>query len=347
MQVNAQNIADLIGGTVEGDPDVIISKPCKIEEGEPGGISFLGNPKYEAYAYTTQASALLVGRDFVPKRSISATLIRVENVYAAIAQLLDHFGESIPEDSQGDISPRAEVHPEAVLEEGVSVGPFAVIEAGARIGKGSRIAAQVFIGRDARIGENCRLSHGVRFLHACEMGRDCFLHPNVVVGSDGFGFAPQEDGSYRKISQVGNVIIGDEVEIGSNTTIDRATMGATRIGNGVKLDNLIMIAHNVEIGDFTVIAGQSGIAGSTKIGKHCRIGGQVGFSGHLTIADGTQMQAQSGVGASIREPGKAFFGTPAIPYKDYIRSYGVFKKLPELYRKIGQLERLIKELKAK
>ncbi len=346
MQTTVKNIAALIQGQIEGDPDIQIVKPCKIEEGEPGGISFLGNPKYESYAYTTQASALLVSTEFKPKQPISATLIRVDNVYAAIAQLLDHFGD-VEGGSNAGIAPQALIHADAQLGANVTVGPFTQVESGAVIGDDSRIEGQVYIGRDVRIGRGAKIGPGVRILHGCILGDGVVLHANAVIGADGFGFAPQQDGSYKKVSQVGIVEIGNQVEIGANTTIDRATMGATRIGNGVKLDNLVMIAHNVEIGDHTVIASQTGVAGSTKIGKHCRIGGQVGFSGHLTIADGTQIQAQSGIASSVSEKGQALFGSPAIPYNAYIRSYGVFKKLPDLYRKIARLERSLKTLSDK
>jgi UDP-3-O-[3-hydroxymyristoyl] glucosamine N-acyltransferase len=227
----------------------------------------------------------------------------------------------------------------AALAPGVSVGPGAVIEAGAQVGSGSRIGAQVYLGSNVKIGKDVQLYPGVRILKDSQIGDRCIIHSNAVIGSDGFGFAPKEDGHYQKIVHVGRVIIESDVEIGANTTIDRATMGATIIRQGVKIDNLVQIGHNVEVGAHTVIAAQSGIAGSTKIGKHCRIGGQVGIVGHISIADGTQIQAQSGIAQAVKDPGTYLFGTPAIGYKDFIRSFAVFKKLPDLYRRLAKLER--------
>ncbi|MCO6478331.1 MAG: UDP-3-O-(3-hydroxymyristoyl)glucosamine N-acyltransferase [Phaeodactylibacter sp.] len=341
MQLSARELAQFLNGTVEGDPEVKVGRPSRIEEGGAGTISFLGNPKYEEYAYSTTASILLVGPGFQARKPVAATLIRVDDVYGAVARLLERFGNNNHEPAV--ISKQAFIHESASLGEDVAVGPFAVIQAGAMIGKGCRIKAQAFIGKSVKIGENVTIYPGVRILDNCEIGNNCIIHANVVIGSDGFGFAPQEDGAYRKIAHVGRVVIEDNVEIGANTAIDRATMGATRIGKGVKLDNLIQIGHNVEIGENTVIAAQSGIAGSTKIGRSCRIGGQVGFVGHIEVADGTQIQAQSGVAAPIDQPNHAFFGSPAIDYNNYLRSYAVFKQLPELYRKINQLERQVNQ----
>ncbi|MCH2082048.1 MAG: UDP-3-O-(3-hydroxymyristoyl)glucosamine N-acyltransferase [Saprospiraceae bacterium] len=351
MQVSAQQLAQILSGSVEGNPEVMINRPSKIEEGGEGSISFLANPKYEQYAYTTTASALLVQTDFQPKQDLpkGLTLIRVADVYASIAFLLEKFGEqqaAAREDMSATITKTATgaaIHESAKVSEGVSVGPYSVIEAGASIGEGSRIYAQVYIGAKAKVGKNVTLYPGVRIMHECVIGDNCVLHPNVVIGGDGFGFSPQEDGSYKKVPQIGHVIIEDDVEIGANTTIDRATMGATIIRKGAKLDNLIQVAHNCEVGQNTVLASQVGIAGSTKIGANCQIGGQVGFSGHITIADGTKIQAQSGVPSSIKEPNKAFFGSPIMDYKAFIRSFGVFKKLPELYKKVYQIEKQIQD----
>lgn len=337
MQLSARELAILLNGVVEGDPEIQVSRPSKIEEGGVGTITFLGNPKYEEYAYTTTASIILVLHTFQPKKPISATLIRVADVYSAIGVLLNNFGAI--QNAPSGISQQAIVDPDAVLGTGVSVGAFSIVEAGAGIGEGSYISQQVYIGKNVKIGRNVYLYPGVRILHDCVIGNDCIIHPNVVIGSDGFGFAPQPDGTYSKIAQVGIVLIEDQVEIGANTTIDRATMGATIIRRGVKLDNLIQVAHNVEIGENTVIAAQTGIAGSTKIGKSCRIGGQVGIGGHLTIADGTQMQGQSGVTGSIKEPGLAISGYPAIRHNEYMRAFVFFRKLPNLVRRLEQIEK--------
>ncbi len=341
MQLSAQEIAKILDGRVEGDPEVLVSGPSKIEEGGPGTITFLANPKYEDFAYSTTASVLLVSRGFQPKKPISATLIRVENVYTALSKLLENFGNQA--DTSTGISEYASIDKSVQIGEDVAVGMFSIIEANAKIGAECRIAAQVFIGRNVELGKNVIIHPGVRIMHDSKIGDNCILHPNAVIGSDGFGFAPQEDGTYKKIPQTGNVVIENNVEIGSGTIIDRATMGSTIIRSGVKLDNLIQVAHNVEIGENTVIAAQVGIAGSTKIGRNCRIGGQVGFAGHLHIADGTQIQAQSGIASHVKEPNTALFGSPAINYKDYVRSYAVFKKLPELYKRIAELERMIEK----
>lgn len=339
MQLSAKILAELLSGEIEGDPHVTVNKPSRIEEGGAGTISFLGNDKYEPYAYRTNASILLVSKDFLPKKAISATLIRVENVYQAVAVLLEKFGQSPTEG--GEVAASAYIHDRAKLGENVSVGPGAVVESGVEIGRDTRIGAQVYLGVNVKIGEQVRVYPGVRILKDCEIGDRCIVHANTVIGSDGFGFAPREDGHYQKIIHVGNVILECDVEVGANTTIDRATMGSTILRQGVKLDNLVQVGHNVEIGAHTVIAAQTGIAGSTKIGRHCRIGGQVGIVGHISIADGTQIQAQSGIANTIETPGTSLFGSPAFNYKDFIRSFAVFKKLPELYRRLGQLEKSV------
>jgi len=336
MQVTARQIAALLGGHIIGNEEVLIHKPSKIEEGEPGSICFLANPKYESYLYSTNASVVLVSENFSPSSNINPTLIKVKDVYASVATLLEHFSQYKKKDVQ-EVSDKAVVDSSATLEEGVFVGHYAIIEKNAHIGKSSHIQGGAFIGKNVRIGKNCTIHSGVKIQDDCIVGDNCILHSNVVIGSDGFGFAPSEDGTYKKIPQVGNVIIEDNVEIGANTTIDRATMGSTVIRKGVKLDNLIMIAHNVEIGENTVIAAQTGIAGSTKIGKNCRIGGQVGIVGHIRIADGVQIQAQSGVAGTIDKENSAWYGSPAIPYSDYLRSYAVFKILPEIKRTIDKL----------
>jgi UDP-3-O-[3-hydroxymyristoyl] glucosamine N-acyltransferase len=336
MQLTAKELATLLGGDLEGDPLVKVNRPGKIEEGGPGEVSFLGHPKYEPYAYTTGASVLIVERDFTPQQPIAATLIRVDNVREAFAHLLKRFDSSAASAQLG-VAAQAVVHPEAQLAADVSVGRFSVVERGAIVGAGAVLHDQVYIGANVRIGRDVRIFPGARILHDCFIGDRCVIHANVVVGSDGFGFTPDADGVYQKVPQVGNVVIESDVEIGAGTTIDRATMGSTIIRTGVKLDNLIQIGHNVEIGAHTVIAAQTGIAGSTRIGAHCRIGGQVGFVGHIQIADGVQIQAQSGIAGSVSEKGAALFGSPAIPYADYLRSYAVFKQLPQIYRQLNKL----------
>lgn len=338
MQIAAKEIAHFLGGELEGNEDALVSRPGKIEEGGDGTITFLANPKYEQYAFEVHSTVLLASHDFRPEQEVKASaIIRVADVYDAVRRLLEHFGGQVQ--SNGQVSKKASVAVSAAIGENVSIGTFAVVEEGASIGDETIIHPQVFLGKNVRVGKGCILYPGVKIYHDCEIGDHCILHANVVIGGDGFGFAPQEDGSYRKIPQVGNVIIEDEVEIGANTTIDRATMGSTIIRKGVKLDNLVMVAHNVEMGAHTVVAAQAGFAGSSKIGKHCRIGGQAGFVGHIEIADGTQVQAQSGMAGAVTEPKQAFYGSPAIPYRDYLRSYSVFKKLPDLYRKISDLEK--------
>ena len=336
MQIAAKEIARMLGGTLEGDGEVLVSKPGKIELGGPGTLTFLANPRYEQFAYSTPAAAVLVPRDFAPTQPVAAAaVIRVDDVYNSLRILMEKFGGQMQ--AASGISERAFVHPTVVLGEAVSIGMFSVVEEGAAIAEGTQIHPQVFLGKNVVVGKNCVIYPGVKIYHGCVIGDNCILHSNVVVGSDGFGFVPQPDGSFLKLPQLGNVVVEADVEIGANTTIDRATMGSTFIRRGAKLDNLVMVAHNVDLGEHTVVAAQAGFAGSTKIGKHCRIGGQAGFVGHIEVADGTQVQAQSGVAASVKQPGTALYGSPALPYGDYLRSYAVFKKLPELYKKINEL----------
>ncbi|MCP9235759.1 UDP-3-O-(3-hydroxymyristoyl)glucosamine N-acyltransferase [Lewinella sp. JB7] len=339
MHISAAALAEMIDATVDGDPDVIITGPARIEEAGVGQITFLANPAYEHHLYTTDATAVLVSREFQPKSAVSPTLLRVDNVYETVSGLLQVYQQTEAAKTLRQISQHAVVEEDAQLGENVRIGKFTVVSAGARIGDGTVILDQVFIGPNVRIGKNSLVYPGARVLRDCVVGDDCILHANVVIGSDGFGFLPDGDGNYRKVPQVGNVVIEDEVEIGSNTTIDRATMGSTHIRRGVKLDNLIQIGHNVEIGMNTVIAAQAGVAGSTKIGANCRIGGQVGFAGHLTIADGTNIQAQSGIARHVREPQQALGGSPAFGYRDWIKSSLLFHRLPELYKRIAKLEK--------
>ncbi len=337
MQISAKDLSHSLNGTIEGNPDVMVSQPSKIEEATEDSICFFANPKYEHYVYTTKAAIILVSKDFVPSQPISATLIRVEDVYKSVSFLLENFAPK--EDKKGEISSQSAIHPSVKIGNNVNIGPFVVIEEGAEIGDNTSFQAQVFIGKNAKIGDNCTFFSGVKIYHDCEVGGNCILHANVVIGGDGFGFAPEADGSFKKVAQIGNVIIEDDVEVGANSTIDRATMGSTIIRQGVKLDNLIMIAHNVEIGKNTVIAAQTGVAGSTKIGENCMIGGQVGFVGHIEVANGAKIQAQSGVARSVKKENTSLYGSPAIDYANYLRSYAVFKNLPALSKEVNLLKK--------
>lgn len=336
MKLNVKTIASLVKGEVVGNTAIQITHPDKIEIAEEGAITFLANPKYEPYLYTTKASAVLVSQNFKPTKKIAATLIKVEDVYGAVAQLLQFFEQSIH--PQKGISSLAFIHETAKLGEEVTVDDFVSIKDGVNIGNHCRIYPQVFIGKEVVIGNNVLIYSGVKIYHQCQIGDNCIIHANAVIGSDGFGFAPQSDGTYNKMPQVGNVIVEDNVEIGANTVIDRATMGATIIQKGTKLDNLIQVAHNVSVGQNTVIAAQAGIAGSTSIGNHCQIGGQAGFVGHIEVADGVKVQAQSGVAASIKKKGSKVYGYPAFSYQDYLRAYALFRQLPALEKRIRELE---------
>ncbi len=336
MQMTAREIARLLNGTTEGNPDVVITRPSSIEEGGAGTLTFLADAKYLPHLYTTTAAAVLVDEDFRAEKPVSATLIRVKNVRVAVATLLQQF--SAQSNRVSGVSPQAHIDAQAKTGENTAVGHFAVIEAGAQIGENCVLHPQVFVGRNVKIGDNCTLHSGVKIYADCIIGNNVILHANAVVGSDGFGFAPQADGTFKKIPQVGNVIIEDDVEVGANTVIDRAALDATIIRRGAKLDNLIQIAHNVEIGENTVIAAQAGIAGSTKIGKNNQIGGQVGIVGHISTADGVRIQAQSGVNRKIKEEGKAVYGSPAMAYNDFLRAFSIFKKLPEVEKRLRKLE---------
>jgi UDP-3-O-[3-hydroxymyristoyl] glucosamine N-acyltransferase len=345
MTFTAAQIAQLIDGSIEGDPNAIVSRPARIEEAGEGDFAFLDNPRYEPYAYTTQASILLLHKSFLASQPVKSTIIRVENVRGALVKLLPVFDSSVSSNGSEstDVSKMA-IHPTARVGGGTKLGAFVVIEEGAVIGSNCIIYPQVFIGRNARIGDGCRLYPGVRIHFDCVIGDNCVLHANAVIGADGFGFAPQKDGSWTKVPQLGNVIIEDNVEVGACTCIDRASIGSTIIQSGAKLDNLIHIAHNAVVGQHSVIAAQVGVAGSTRLGKNLQVGGQAGFAGHITVADGTRIQAQSGLASTVTEPGTALFGSPAIGYKDFIRSHVVFKQLPELQKRVAELEKLMKAL---
>jgi len=344
MQVSftAEQIATVLNGTIEGDPSVRVGDFSRIEEGKPGTLTFLANPKYTHYIYTTKASIVLVNNDFKPEQPLQATLIRCDNAYAALAILLDMVEKMKPQKT--GIEPMSYIAESATVGENVYVGGFAYIAESVKIGNNTQIYPQSYIGEDVTIGNNTIIYPGVKIYSGCTVGNNCIIHAGAVIGSDGFGFAPEE-GVYKKIPQMGIVIIEDDVEIGANTTIDRAVMDATIIRKGVKLDNLIQIAHNVEVGDHTVMAAQVGISGSTKIGKQCMFGGQVGLGGHITIGDNANIGAQSGIISNI-EPDAKIMGAPAIPVKDYFRSSIIFPKLPEMYRQIAQLQKEIEALKA-
>lgn len=336
MKYSSAELANLLNGKLEGDEKIIISQPARIEDAREGEVSFIANPKYTEFAYTTKASLLVVPTDLVFEKKINCALIRVADSYSSFGKILQLFNV-VAEEKTG-VEQFSFVDYSAKLAENTYVGSFAYIGKNVTVGKNSKVYPHAFIGDGCVIGENTIIFSGVKIYHNCVVGNHVIIHSGVVIGSDGFGFAPQKDGSFAKVPQLGNVIIENDVEIGSNTTIDRATMGSTKICHGVKLDNLVQIAHNVEIGEHTVIAAQTGVSGSTKIGKHCMIGGQVGFVGHITIADGTKINAQSGISKSITEPGKAWNGAPAFNYNDSLRSYSIFRKLPELEKRIIDLE---------
>ncbi len=340
MEFSANQIASLVGGTVEGDGNVAVSTFAKIEEGHKGALSFLANPKYSHYIYQTQSSIVLVRRDFVAEHPIEATLIRVDDPYATIAQLLQMVAAMTAPHPSGIEQPSF-VGEGVELPEDVYIGAFAYVSAGAKIGKGVKIYPQVFVGAGVEIGEGTVLYPGVKVYHGCKIGSRCIVHSGAVVGADGFGFAPT-DGVYNKIPQLGNVVVGDDVEIGANTAIDRAVMGSTRIGNGVKLDNLIQVAHNCEVGDNRVMASQSGIAGSTKIGRGCMVGGQVGFAGHLHIGDNVQIGAQSGISKSTPD-GARIMGYPAVEYGEFARQTINLRNLSALYRRVADIEKRLSD----
>jgi UDP-3-O-[3-hydroxymyristoyl] glucosamine N-acyltransferase len=345
MEFTAATIAGFLKGEIEGNPDIKVNTIAKIEEGIEGALSFLANPKYEHYIYDTKSSVVLVNRTFVPSASIGATLIRVENSYEAFASLLRLVDQARPR--KKGIHPAAIIETSAKVGSDVFIGPYTYIGENCIIGDGCSIYPHVYIGDNTRLGNNCTLNPGVKIYHDCLLGEGCIIHAGSVIGSDGFGFAPQSDNEYMKIPQLGNVVLEDHVEIGANVTIDRATMGSTIIRKGVKLDNLIQIGHNVEVGENTVMAAQTGISGSTKIGKNCMFGGQVGLAGHLKIADGTKIGAQGGILGDVKEENTVILGSPAIELKQYLRSTVVFKKLPEMKVKIDSLEKEIESLKKK
>lgn len=341
MEFSAKQIAEYIQGVIVGDENATVHTFSKIEEGIPGALTFLANPKYTHYIYETKASIVLVNKDFIPEGEITATLIKVDNAYESLAKLMTLYEMSKPKKT--GIDPLASVAANARIGENVYIGPFACIEEGAVIGDNAYIHPHVTVGCNAKVGNGTILYPHVTVYHDCRIGNQCIIHAGAVIGADGFGFAPSAEG-YEKIPQIGITIIEDQVEIGANTCIDRATMGATIVHKGTKLDNLIQIAHNVEVGSHTVMASQVGIAGSAKIGEWCMFGGQVGVAGHIQIGDHVNVGAQSGIPGNTKS-GSSLMGYPAIEPKQFARSSAVFKKLPEMYSELGRLQKELEELK--
>lgn len=346
MQFTALQIATLIKGKIEGDPEVKVSHVAKIEEATEGSLSFVANPKYEEYLYKTKASIIIVNDALEITEPIVPTVIRVKDAYSGFALLLEKYNEIISRSGKHGIEQPSYVSKSASIGKDVYIGAFAYIGENVLIGDRARIYPGCYIGDNAVIGEDSKIFPGVKVYDGCSVGNRVIIHAGTVIGADGFGFAPQKDGSFKKVPQIGNVIIEDDVEIGANTSIDRATMGSTIIRKGVKLDNLIQVAHNVEIGENTVIAAQAGVSGSTKVGKNCMIGGQVGMVGHIQIADGTQINAQSGLSKSVTATNTALNGSPAFDYKSSLKSQAIFRNLPELQQRLMKLEDTVKELTA-
>ncbi|MBR0042728.1 MAG: UDP-3-O-(3-hydroxymyristoyl)glucosamine N-acyltransferase [Bacteroides sp.] len=341
MEFSAKQIAAFVQGEIVGDENATVHTFAKIEEGVPGALSFLSNPKYTPYIYETKSSIVLVNKDFIPEQPINATLIKVNNAYESLAKLMTLYEQSHPK--RVGIDPLAYVAPTAQIGKDVYLAPFACVGDGAIVGDGTELHPHATVGRNAKVGANCILYAHATVYHDCIVGNNCIMHAGSVVGADGFGFAPTPDG-YEKIPQIGIAILEDNVEIGANTCIDRATMGATIIHKGVKLDNLVQIAHNVEVGANTVMASQVGVAGSTKVGEWCMFGGQVGVAGHITIGDKVNLGAQSGAPGSIKA-NQQLIGTPPMEMKPYFKSQAVFRKLPDMYKEIDALRKELNELK--
>lgn len=341
MEFTAEQIAGLLNGEVEGNPETVVNKLSKIEEGEPSSLSFLANLAYEEHLYTTDASIVIVNKDLALKNSIknTCTLIRVDDAYSSFTKLLEAYNQS--KSVKSGIEKQTYISDSATVGDDIYVGAYAYISDNAVIGNNVKIYPQAYIGDDVKIGDNTILFSGVKIYHECVIGNDCIIHAGAVIGSDGFGFAPNDKNAYDKIPQIGNVIIEDDVEIGPNNCIDRATMGSTIIKKGVKTDNLVHIAHNVIVGENTVLAGQTGISGSAKVGKNCMTGGQVGITGHITVGDNVKIAGQSGVSKNIKD-NQVLQGSPAFTYKDYMKSYAYFKNLPSIINRINELEKLIK-----
>lgn len=339
LEYSVEQIAALVGGRIEGSPSILVSGFGKIETAVAGELTFLSNVKYEAYIYTTKASAVLVSEDFIPKSPIAATLIRVTDPYTALAQLMQQVSHQLCPRRQG-IDPRAVIADDAQVGDNCYIAAGAIVEEGVSLGAGCQIYPNVYIGRGTTIGDNCIIYPNVTIYYGTKVGKNCIIHAGAVLGADGFGFAPQLDG-YQKIPQLGNVVLEDNVEVGANACIDRAALGSTIVREGVKLDNLVQIAHNCEVGKHTVLAAQVGIAGSTKIGAWCQAGGQVGIAGHLSVGDRVQMAGQTGILGNIKSD-QVIMGSPAMDAKQAMRTYAVQRKLPDLAQRLEALEKEIK-----
>ncbi len=338
MEFTAQQIADMLGGVVVGDPNMTVNDVSKIEDGRPHTLTFFANAKYEHYVYSTEASVIIVNSDFTPAQEVKATMIKVANAYESLAKLLALYQQMQPQ--KVGIEQPSYISDSATVGKDIYVGAFAYIGDKAKIGDGAKIYPQAYVGDGVTIGAGTVIYAGAKIYKGCKIGEHCVIHSGAVIGADGFGFAPDANGVYHKIEQVGVVVIEDDVEIGANACIDRSTMGCTKVERGVKIDDLVMLAHNVVVGHDTVIASQSGVAGSTKVGAHCVLAGQVGVAGHIEIADRTTIAAQSGIQGSVKKPGQTLFGSPAFDYMQFTRSFVVFKHLPELKR---QIDALVKE----
>lgn len=345
MVFPAAQIALLINGRIEGDGTIAVASFGKIEEAQQGQLTFFANPKYEDFLYSTQASVIIINEAYELKQPIGATLIRVPDAYSAFATLLGKYQEIVQQQLTGIQEP-SYIARSACYGENVFIGAFAYLGENVKIGNNTKIFPNAYIGDNVTIGDNSTIHAGVKIYHDCKVGSHVIIHAGTVIGSDGFGYAPQADGTLKKVPQIGNVVIEDNVEIGANTTIDRATIGSTLIKSGAKLDNLIQIAHNVEVGNFTVIASQAGVSGSTKIGSSVIIGGQAGLAGHINIADNVKINGQSGVNKSVKTPGLSITGTNAYEYTKAMRSMAVARNLPELLRRVEELEVLVKQLLA-
>lgn len=345
MQFSALQIATILNGAIEGDPNKLVHTISKIEEATEGSLSFIANPKYEEYLYQTGAGILIVNESLQLAKPVNATLIRVKDAYGSFALLLEKYDQLAGANKQRKgIQQPSYIAESAKLGNDVFVGAFSYIGENVVVGKNVQLYPGVYLGDGATVADGAILFPGVKIYHHCVVGARTIIHAGSVIGSDGFGFAPQQEGNYKKVPQIGNVVIEEDVEIGANTTIDRATIGSTIIRKGVKLDNLIQIAHNVEIGQNTVIAAQTGVSGSTKVGKNCMLGGQVGMVGHIHLADGTRINAQSGITKSVTEPNTALTGSPAFDYKSSLKSQAIFRHLPGLEKRVKELEELVKQL---
>lgn len=343
MEFTLNQITQILEGELEGDGNIKVSNLAKLSEAGSSDISFFANPKYEDQVYTTNASAIIVNNDFKPKKDLKPALIKVADPYLSFTALLQQYDKMVNPLPLGVEEPSF-MASDAQHGEGVYRGAFSYIGEGCVIGNNVKIYPQVYIGKGVHIGDNTVIYAGTKVYKDCKIGKDCVLHSGVVIGSDGFGFAPKDDGTYNTIPQVGNVILGDSVSIGANTVIDRATMGSTIVKNGAKLDNLIQVAHNVEVGEHTVIAAQAGVSGSSKVGDYCMVGGQVGISGHISIANKTKIAAQSGLMKNIEDQDKTFLGSPVMEIGNAMKSYSVYRKLPELQKKVREIENKLKDL---